>query len=481
MNDASASDIPKPWSTRYLLLLASTFAQYVSLLITWPVWNTRTEVPHLPVFEIGIPQLPFGWVLVLSLAIVPFRPRLGVWIHFALMLVACLLDQMRAHPQFLATWILMLTTLKHSWKNYTRWFLVSLWIWAGLHKLISPEWNGPHAHQMTQEIGLDGDTWFTTVAVVVAVTEIFTGLLAWVKPKWGAVGCVLLHVGIVIYLSPWVRDWNYSVLPWNLATAIAGCWILWTCDDGRPTIGQRLAFCVFMIVPMGFFAGWLDHGYAHVLYSGSIPNGLITRSDGSVEQIKGWGELAVPFPKERRTLRQRFEAVAEPGDRLHILDPRAALEDLHFIKRETGVQQIDRSEFFAAGPNSISGIELDSKLHRFLLEQASARMLVRTKGAMVYAVELKPQYFEAKQLGHLRFLPNLEQIQLSNTSVTDKDLELLGDLSRELNKLEAIGLNNTAITDRGIEVLMKSSSLRDIQVDGTEVSQEAILRFFESR
>ena len=479
MNDVPTSKLlPKPWSTRYLLLLISVFAQFVSLLITWPLWNSRTEIPHLPVFEIGIPQLPFGWVLVLSLALIPFRPRLGVWIHFALMLVACLFDQMRAQPQFLATWILMLATLGHSWKNYTRWFLSSLWLWAGLHKVISPDWNGPHAFEMATHVGLEPEAWFTSIAIAVAATEIIAGLLTWVKPKWGAVGCVMLHVGIATYLL--IRDWNYSVLPWNFASAIIGCWILWTCDP-RPTKGQRLALGIFMILPAGFFVGWLDHGYSHVLYSGSIPNGLITRADGSLEAIDGWGDLAVPFPKERRTLKQRFGAVAKEGDRLHILDPRAALEDLHFIKRKTGIEQIDRTEFLAAGPESVSGVELDSKQHYFLLARARAEMLRRTEEAMIYAIELKPQHFKAEQLSYLRFLPNLEQIQLSNTSVTDKDLELLGELTEDLNKLVGIGLNHTSITDRGIDILSQSSSLQEIQVEGTEVSQEAMKRFLESR
>ena len=475
MDDVPANQLlPKPWSARYLLLVTTAFAQFVSLLITWPLWNLRTEIPHLPVFEIEIFQLPFGWALVLSLALIPFRPRLGIWIHFAIMLVACLFDQMRAQPQFLATWILMLATLRQSWKNYVRWFLISLWIWAGLHKLISPDWNGPHAFNMTSTFGLAPEPWFKIVAIAVAATEIIVGLLAWVKPKWGAIGCVLLHAGIIFYLL--LRDWNYSVFPWNLASAIVGCWILWTCDP-KPTIGHRLAFGIFMILPMGFFVGWIDHGYAHVLYSGSTPNGLITRADGSVEQIVAWGDLAVPFPTERRTLKQHFAAKAKVGDRLHILDPRAALKDLHFIKRETGVEQIDRAEFFVASPASVSGVELDSKHHVFLLKLAGARMLKRTEGAMIYAIEIKPQYFKAEQLGYLRFLPNLEQIQLSNTSVTDQDLELLGDLI----KLDAIGLNDTAITDRGIEILSKSHSLREIQVDGTKVSQEAIQRFLESR
>ena len=127
MNEEADHELPpQPWSTRYLLLLVAVLAQLLTLIITWPLWNVREQIPHLPVFDFLAPQLPFGWVLAMTLAVIPFRPKLGVWLHFAVMLVACLFDQMRTQPQFLANWILMLATLGHSWKNYTRWFLGSL-------------------------------------------------------------------------------------------------------------------------------------------------------------------------------------------------------------------------------------------------------------------------------------------------------------------------------------------------------------------
>ena len=467
---------PSPWSTRYVLLLISVVAQLVSLIITWPLWNVRTEVPHLPVFEIGLPQLSFGWLLILTLALIPFRPRLGILLHFVAMLCACLFDQMRAQPQFLATWILMLSVLGDSWKNYVRWFLCSLWIWAGLHKAISPDWNAHRAFAMAEAIGLDGESWFLCVAVAVAATEISAGLLAWWKPKWGAVGCVLLHVGISIYLSPMFRDWNYSVLPWNLATAVVGCWILWTCDV-KAMPRHKLAFAAFMLLPLGFFVGWLDHGYSHVLYSGSIPQGLITRNEGSLELIRGWGELAVPFPNERRTLRQRFELDSEVGDRLHIFEPRMALADMHFIKQETGARQIERAEFVLMDSNSVAGVELDSKRHVFLLARAGARLLKREKEQMVYAIEFKPQHFRPDLMKHLPHLPNLEQIQLSGTSVSDTDLKALV----QLPKLIAIGLNDTSVSDQGIEILKQSRSLKTIQVEGTQVSSHAMEAFQRTR
>ena len=229
--------------------------------------------------------------------------------------------------------------------------------------------------------------------------------------------------------------------------------------------------------PLGFSSVGLDHGYSHVLYSDLTPKGLITRTDGSVEDIQGWGELAIPFPNERRTLKQRFEADSVDGDRLHILEPRWALEDLHFIKRRGEVIQVDRNEFISADSDSLPGVEMDSKRHVLSLAMAGAQMLKRHDDAMIYAIEIKPEHFASEQLSNLRFLPNIEQIQLSGTAVTDADLKWLIDLP----KLTVVALNKTAITDRGIEILSESNSLETIQVDGANVSDEAMQKFLEAR
>ena len=175
------------------------------------------------------------------------------------------------------------------------------------------------------------------------------------------------------------------------------------------------------------------------------------------------GKISGPIPKERRTLKQRFDAVSVEGERLHILEPRWALDDQHFTKSNGKVQKIDRQEFFTPGTDLVAGVELDSVRHTFLLSQAGARMLKRDEDSMIYAVEFKPERFESEQLMHLRFLPNIEQIQLSGTDIQDEDLRWLVDLP----KLTAVGLNDTAITDRGIEILSRSKSVVSIQIDQT--------------
>ena len=475
------------------LLLVAAIAQAAAIAISWPLWNVRLEgLPHLPVFA-NLPQISFGWLLLFTLVLIPLQPRIGVWAHFVVMLAACLSDQMRAQPQFLAAWILMIATTYEIGASLTRWFLVSLWIWAGVHKLISPDWMTHRAANMTIALGLDVKTYSMIVGITVALSEIFVGLMAWFKPRWGAFGCVALHVGIVIYLSPLFRGWNYSVFPWNLATAVIGFWVLWKAEardwfgDAKPLLGrrwliERMAFAVMMVVPAGFFIGWVDHGYAHVLYSDSIPRGLISKQDGSLLEIRAWGELAIPFPNERRLLKQHFGIVGQTGEKLHVRDPRALLDDLYFQMTEDGPVEISRQDFVAAGDGSVAGVELDSVRSLFLLDKIGSTFLKRDWKSMVWAIEFSPEKFDAEYLKYLNGVSNVEQIQLADTKFTDADLKSLPALP----KLVGLGLSRTKVTDEGIKQLMldrqqKFPRLEFIMADGTDVSEELQQQFNAAR
>ena len=479
----------KPFSLPFALLIVAVVAQTAAITITWPLWNVRSSgLPHLPVFP-SLPQISFGWLLLLTLAWIPLLRRTGVWIHFIVLLVATLFDQMRAQPQFLATWILMVAATYQTGAALTRWFLASLWIWAGAHKLISPDWMSHRSANMTHALRLDVESFSYIVAMTVALSEILVGLLAWLKPRWAAFGCVALHVGIVIYLSPLFRAWNYSVFPWNLATAVIGFWVLWNAESrewfgqapsktSRHRLFERLAFTVMMIVPAGFYVGWLDHGYAHVLYSDSIPRGLISKQDGSLSEIRAWGELAIPFPNERRLLKQHFGIVGQSGAKLHIRDPRPWLDDLYFQMTSDGPVEISRAEFFANDKDSIAGVELDSIRAKFILSRIGTTFRKRDSASMIWTVQFSPDKFDAEYLKYLDGISNVEEIQLADTSLTDADLSSLPALP----KLVGLGLSRTNVTDHGIKQLMldrnrKFPRLEFILADGTNVSDELQERF----
>ena len=324
-----------------------------------------------------------------------------------------------------------------------------------------------------------------------------------------------LHIGILIYLSPLFRGHNYSVFPWNLASAAIGFWVLWKADSrdwftgrndslandeqlptpvttkapalpqsppNRQKLFERIAFALMMIVPMGFYVDWLDHGYAHVLYSDSIPRGMISRNDGSLLEIRAWGELAIPFPNERRLLKQHFVCVGQPGEKLHVRDPRLWLDDLYFQMNEDGPVDISRQAFFAADDGSVGGVELDSVRAIYLLDRAGTIFLKRDKESMVWAIQFSPEKFETKLLKHLNGVSNVEEVVLDDIDFTDADLKSFPPLP----KLVGLGLSRTKITDQGIEQLIidrhrKYPRLEFIVTEGTNVSDLELLKFHGSR
>ncbi|WDQ14822.1 hypothetical protein [Rhodopirellula sp. P2] len=466
--------------------------QCVTLAITWPLWQTREMPPHLPTFD--LPSLSFGWLLIASLAWTVIRPRSGLAVHWGTLIVAAVFDQFRLQPQFFSIALLMTACVLDAGHRIARWALVSTWVWAGLHKLLSPDWFGYASHWLVARSGLDADSTYLGFALAVAVVELAVGVLAIFRPRWAAPACLAMHLGIALTISPLVLNWNESVLPWNLSVAVIGSWVMLTTKSWWPAAAWEKVVCaVALVAPVGFYGGYVDHGFSGVLYSGSIPQGLITSRTGT-HPIEGWGDLRVPFPKERRTIRLYFEQVAEPGDKLHLADPRPWLDDAFYMLDSQGrAKAMGRDEFFAGipvdslerlnpihddapkgsptpAPLEISGVGIDSRRSRFELQKAGVRMVRRAEDQPIFAIEFTEGNFDPSLLKHVARLPNLMQIQLAGTSVQDEDLSKLA----ELRLLTGIGLDRTSITDEGILHLSDLPFLQHIECEGTSITAEGL-------
>lgn len=444
--------------TRYLVFCFAVVCQCATILYTWPLWQVRETPPHLPMAE--LPQVPFGVALLGWLAIAFLLPKPGAVLHLALLLLSFVFDEFREQPQFILLGVYLFAIAFDRGAFWGRWILVSTWFWAGLHKLLSPEWRGPRSWQFAEIVNLDPEWFALTFAIVVAVVEMLQGILAIVRPRVAAMTCVPLHLGIVVFLTPWFYNWNFSVIPWNLATAAVGCWLFWNATP--PLIAARWqgsAAAVLMILPAGFYLGWVDHGIAGVLYSEHHPYGLITTPE-SETRIEGWGDLKVPFPNEQRLLERYFERAAPPGAKLHVADPRAWVQDRFFVKRQNGqVDEITPKEFFAPGEGEVAGVGLDSATSIFELVSAKARLLKRKPTGMVYAVEIFPEHYNRRLLEALTGLPNLEQLQLAGCPVTDADLPLI----MKLPNLTGLGISKTKVTPSGVQQLRSMSNLRHLE------------------
>lgn len=448
------------------LLLLAVGCQFAAVIITWPLWQTRISPVNLPL-HLSLPTWSFGWAMILSLVAAALVPRIGVPVHWIVLATACVFDQFRMQPQFLGLAVLMLAYFGDGWLRLCRWYLVVMWIWAGLHKLLSPAWMGFGSWTLVKQAGFDPQHTYLAFAVLVAVTEIALGLLACFRPRQASWLCLFVHLGIVVFLSPLLANMNDSVIPWNIGVAIIGFYVL---REVRLTLPARLhrwegpVLAILLLVPVGFYFGWVDRFFCHVMYSGNQPEALLITKTGT-QEVVGWGKLGVPFPGDRRLFRLHFRRVAEPGDKMHIRDSRAMLADQFLVMRSSGPQSIGVDEFFRMNPDEVMGVGLDQKQSLFHLSQAGIRMLKESEDAGVYAVAFTPSNFDRQLLKYLKGLPNIRQIQLSGTSVQDDDLRHL----KSLRMLTGLGLNDTQITDQGLNELNELPYLQYVESEGTTI------------
>ena len=448
----------------YSLLTLCVLAQIVTVILTWQLWQVRETPLNFPLLE-G-PWISCGALMLLSLFYVLFDPRRGAVVHLVVLTLACIADQYRIQPQFISIAVLIFGCSSSERKTVCRWYLIAMWFWAGAHKIFSPEWP-MITRSLLEQANLSADRFAPFIAWLIAFVEISVAILALVRPRAGAISCFFLHVGIVLFMSPFFFDFNASVIPWNLATAVVGCALFWNeTQINLATRWQKAFAAVFLVLPFGFYGGWVDRGLAFVLYSGNMPRAAMTGKDGR-KLLSDWDKLGVPFPREQRHFRSIFSKQGDFGDKLHLFDRRPWSKHRFFLMGpDQSLLEISRSEFSRQSPTGVKGIFYDDPLSIFTLQGKGATMLTRVKGGPIYAIEFSPESFDSSVLCHLQGLPNLEQIQLAGCDVVDKDLRHLAGL----DALVGIGLSHTSISDRGLLYLSKLGNLRLIEHHGSRIT-----------
>ena len=483
-------------SINFAFLLLTVIAQAVTIFITWDVWQSRefsSIIPNVPWFP-ATPQFNFGYLLLATLALTLISPRnFGLTIHIAILAIAIASDQMRCQPQVIAIATLMTACVFPNFKRIAVWYLVAMWSWAGIHKLLSPDWMGEVSYYMLlrEEFNwgfLQAWDYHFCFAVVIAVAELGLGLLAWRRPRLAAPLCFISHIGIAGFLI--VINWNFSVLPWNFCTAIVGAWLLWTISEAGSSLRfpvskiSQAVVVALLIIPIGFYFGFVRHSLSHVLYSSNFPDAVITTADGArtCEAIK---ELRVPFPHEQTAFLDLFNLVGQPGQKLAIREYRRGMKSRYFVMdQEKSVREITRDEFMQSQNETLPGIPFDDRRKLFQLDKAFhvanadlskgdpavAKILKRESGQMAWAIQFNPTSFNKQWLTLLDGLPNLEQIQLGGCKISDQDLQNLSGLIR----LQGIGLSDTEITDEGLKYLQDLPLLNFIERDQTQITEEAV-------
>ena len=317
-----------------LIVVAACGGLAASYLVTWRLWQPRSTPPNVALLGI-VRSVPMGFALIASLAVACVRPKLGAAVHTGLFVVALLGDQIRLQPEFISLAILLIAGAWPTSQMFVaRWHLTTLWIWAGVHKLLSLGWSLGGASFIATTVHRPG--WRSFIGWWVPLVEISVGLLALWRRTWPVLRFVgaAFHLGVaaVLYLS----HTNTAVWPWNVALAcviplvfvhqrsvpVAPRVAAPGAPRDRPSHFLTAVSMCFVLYPAGFYLGLSDAYPAHNLYSSNTAQASVCPigqpNACSPAQFGVYESLNVPIPPERRLFVALFRRVCEPDTMLRI-------------------------------------------------------------------------------------------------------------------------------------------------------------------
>lgn len=315
-----------PWLCRGVLVAA----QMATVLVTWPSWQRHEMPPMLPLLP--VPQFDVGVPLLVSLTLVFFRPLVGLPLHAVLLAYAFVADQSRMLPHTISLALLTAATVgRPAGALIARGSIVSLWFFAGIHKLTSRDFFLETAPWLLANLAPAADArWATPLGITIGALEIAfaVGCLAPGLRRATAIAAGLFHGGTCAVLSL-VMHWDPGVWPWNAALAVAGPLLLlaWRgrgFGDLWPQAAPwaRRAAVALLVIPVGYWFGVVDAHFAHCLYSSNVPRAFVCNAFGRVDIRVICEQLGVQVPPAHRHFDRLFLGVGRAGEWMEVEDPR---------------------------------------------------------------------------------------------------------------------------------------------------------------
>lgn len=315
-----------PWLCRGILVVA----QVATVLITWPSWHRHEMPPMLPLLP--VPQFDVGVALLVTLVLVLVRPLVGMPLHALLLAYAFVADQSRMLPHNISLFLLTSATVgRPEGALIARGSIVSLWFFAGIHKLMSRDFFVETAPWLLWNLFPNADgRWATPLGIAIGATEmaLAVGCLVPIWRRATAVAACLFHGGTVAVLAL-VMNWDPGVWPWNAALAAVAPLLLlpWRgrgLGDLWPQAARwsRRFAGALLVIPVGYWLGVVDAHFAHCLYSTNVPRAFVCSPFSRVDIRVVCEQLGVQVPPAHRHFDRLFLGVGRAGEWMEVEDPR---------------------------------------------------------------------------------------------------------------------------------------------------------------
>ncbi|RZJ29640.1 MAG: DoxX family protein [Flavobacterium sp.] len=338
-----------------LLIRIICIAWLCSKAISWKLWLADRFFPVIPVSEY-FPQANPGFHFLLfilsicSLLACVIAPKSKILAAAVILaeLVSCALDQMRWQPweyQYLLSFCFLLFSKdRKQFFSLLAFLLAATYIFSGLHKFsgafLYNIWDRTILVRLfgLSRLAISHPLHYFGLVIPVIEIVIGCGLAFSSATKKYIAGAVLMHILIVIALSPFGIGYNEVIIPWNIAMAFL---IPIVFGSGELSLQIKMlknplnsiVFIIAGLLPLLGLFGYWDNYLSFNLYSGS-ENLLVVCSGNpqlSVYQTKSrhfqfssnhpsidankWAldELKVPIYPEERT----FSALKKQWEKLH--------------------------------------------------------------------------------------------------------------------------------------------------------------------
>ncbi len=321
----------------------------IGILLSFKLWISDRNFPMTPLFDsLNSISSSVNYVLffcsiglIISLFFIKNR-----WLYFSLLILFVFLilqDQNRLQPWVYIYLLLLLSYFlfkeaKHQQLNFMRIILIGVYFWSGMQKL-NPQFNEVAFKSILSNLfGItDPDLLENLLPFGYLLPVIETSaalLLCFPKTrKWGVYILILMHLFILVYISPLGINSNTTVYPWNVAMMLFLLLVFYS--DHSPIFTAvsfedlkiRIITALVWILPVLNFFGYWDHYLSFSLFSGKTDKYYIMIHTSEVSKINpeycqyfteiknlpdkklidisAWSvkELNVPFYPEMRTFR----------------------------------------------------------------------------------------------------------------------------------------------------------------------------------